>query len=219
MRSRATAVLAIALTVTAVGQIVLSFVLFYQDGVDWLRNVGWIVLAISGIFGWLPIYRFRKKGGVARGKSYVQTTKLVDSGIYSIVRHPQYLAGVLMSLALTLIAQHWLVAALGAVAATTYYVSTVYEEQSSVEKFGEASRRYMERVPRMNVILDYPAGEPSHVGRGVKGGWHVRDHTDPARWVEASGGDIASRRAADPVVRCRSDLAAGDRSSTAHRSA
>ena len=153
MRSKRNAVLVIIMTVAAVGQIILSFVLYNQDGVDWVENVGWIVLAISGIFGWLPIFTFRKKGGVARGKSYVQTTELVDSGIYGIVRHPQYLAGVLMSLALALIAQHWLVATLGAVAAITDYVSAVYEEQSLIEKFGEAYRSYMDRVPRMNFIL------------------------------------------------------------------
>jgi protein-S-isoprenylcysteine O-methyltransferase Ste14 len=153
MRSRRIAVLGIVLTVAAVGQIVLSFVLYNQDGVGWVRNLGWIVLAISGVFGWLPIYSLRKKGGVARGESYVQTTELVDSGIYSIVRHPQYLAGVLMNLALALIAQHWLVAALGAVAAITHYPSAVYEEQASIEKFGATYLRYMQRVPRMNVIL------------------------------------------------------------------
>lgn len=153
MKGRRMAVLGIVLTVASVGQIIFSFVLYNQDGVDWVRNLGWIVLAISGIFGWLPIYTFRKKGGVARGKSYVQTTELVDSGIYSIVRHPQYLAGVLMNLALALIAQHWSVAALGAVSALTYYPSAVYEEQASIEKFGETYRRYMEQVPRMNIIV------------------------------------------------------------------
>jgi len=40
------------------------------------------------IFGVLPVFEFRKKGGVKKGKSYIHTTKLVDTGIYSIVRHP-----------------------------------------------------------------------------------------------------------------------------------
>jgi protein-S-isoprenylcysteine O-methyltransferase Ste14 len=58
-----------------------------------------------------------------------------------------------MRLALAFLAQHWLVAPLGAVAAITYYASAVYKEQSSVEKSREAYRRYMERVLRMSVIL------------------------------------------------------------------
>jgi protein-S-isoprenylcysteine O-methyltransferase Ste14 len=57
------------------------------------------ILAYSGvglyifsglIFGMLPVFEFRKKGDVKKGKSYIYTTRLVDSGVYSIVRHPQY---------------------------------------------------------------------------------------------------------------------------------
>jgi nucleotide-binding universal stress UspA family protein len=68
------------------------------------------------------------------------------------VRYPQYLAGVLMSLALALIAKHWLVAILGAVAAITYYVGAVCEEQEPIKKFGRAYRYCMEAVPRMSFI-------------------------------------------------------------------
>ena len=42
------------------------------------------------IFGLFPVFAFRRKGGVGKGQSYTQTTKLVATGIYSIVRHPQY---------------------------------------------------------------------------------------------------------------------------------
>jgi len=82
----------------------------------------------------------------------MQTTEVVDNGIYSTVRHPQYLAGILMSLALALIAQHWLIALLGAIAAIAYYVGAVYQERLSVEKSGAAHLCYMERVPRMDFI-------------------------------------------------------------------
>ncbi len=180
MRSRRIAVLGVVLTVAAAGQIIFSFVVYNHDGVDWVRNLGWIVLAISGVFGWLPIYSFRKKGGVARGKSYVQTTKLVDSGIYSFVRHPQYLAGVLMNLALALIAQHWLVAALGAAAAIAYYDSGVCEEQESIKKFGAVYRCFIESPPDELHLGDHPAGVPSHLERRIRGGWHAYDDTGPA---------------------------------------
>jgi protein-S-isoprenylcysteine O-methyltransferase Ste14 len=58
-----------------------------------------------------------------------------------------------MSLALPLIAQHWLVALLGIMASAAYYASTVYEEQACLDKFGESYARYMDRVPRMNAVL------------------------------------------------------------------
>ena len=46
----------------------------------------------------------------------METTALVDTGIYAIVRHPQGgTAGILLNLALAFIGQHWLLVILGAV--------------------------------------------------------------------------------------------------------
>jgi protein-S-isoprenylcysteine O-methyltransferase Ste14 len=140
------------LTIVAVGQIILSFVLYNENGSSIVRNIGWIILWISAIFGWLPIYTF-KKWGKPKGRSYIHTTVLVDRGVYAVVRHPQYLAGMLMGLALPLIAQHWIVAILGAIAIVIYYADTFAEEKSAIEKFGEEYERYKESVPRVNFIL------------------------------------------------------------------
>jgi len=146
------AVLSILLTIFAVGQIILAFV-FYKDGGNaFIRNTGWVVLLISGIFGWLPIYTFKKYGRTPEGKSYVHTAELVDKGIYAIVRHPQYLAGILMGAALYLIAQHWIVGLFGIVCIIIYIYSTFDEEKSSIEKFGNKYKKYMARVPGFNFI-------------------------------------------------------------------
>jgi protein-S-isoprenylcysteine O-methyltransferase Ste14 len=150
--SRRDIVIAVLVTLATVGQILLAFLLYNHDGNSAWRNAGWVVLWISAIFGWLPIYAFRTKGGVAKGQSYMQTTQLVDSGIYGIVRHPQYFAGVLISVALPMIAQRWVVAAPGVVATILYYLSAADEDESCIEKFGDAYRDYMRRVPKMNVL-------------------------------------------------------------------
>ena len=142
----------VILTIAAGGQIILAFVLYNPAGNQTLINLGWGVLMLSAIFGWLPIYTFRKKGGV-KGGGYIRTTVLVDSGIYGIVRHPQYLAGVLMSIALPMISQHWVVVLFGVVAVVIYYLDTFDEEVGCIEKFGEAYKEYMAAVPRMNFIL------------------------------------------------------------------
>jgi protein-S-isoprenylcysteine O-methyltransferase Ste14 len=145
-------IMGIIQTIITVGQIVLAFILYNPQGNTAIINTGWIILWISAIFGWLPIYTFRKKGEV-KGRNYMMTTTLVDSGVYGIVRHPQYLAGALMSLAIPLISQHWLVAVLGLISAPLYYLNTYDEEKNNIEKFGDAYEQYMERVPRMNFIL------------------------------------------------------------------
>jgi protein-S-isoprenylcysteine O-methyltransferase Ste14 len=146
-------IIAAVLTLASVGQIVLAFVLYDPEGNVTVINLGWLVLWISAIFGWLPIYTFKKWGKVPAGKGYVHTTTLVDKGVYAIVRHPQYLAGILMSIALPLISQHWAVALPGIVALVMLYFSIVDEEASSIEKFGEAYEEYMQRVPRLNFVL------------------------------------------------------------------
>jgi protein-S-isoprenylcysteine O-methyltransferase Ste14 len=140
------------LTAVVLGQIILSFVLYNEYGSPLCRIAGWVILWVSAIFGWLPIYTL-KKWGSPNGRGYIRTTVLVDCGIYAIVRHPQYLAGVLMGLALPLIAQHWIIAVLGAIAIIIYFKDTFVEEKSSVEKFGEEYKRYKKSVPRLNFIL------------------------------------------------------------------
>jgi protein-S-isoprenylcysteine O-methyltransferase Ste14 len=153
MKGTRTMILATIVTIAAVGQIVLSFLLYNENGNTTIRNIGWVILWMSAIFGWLPIFTLRKLGGIPQGKGYVHTTVLVDQGVYAIVRHPQYLAGMLLGLALGLIVQHWVVAVLGVAAIIIYYVDTYEEEASSIEKFGEEYIQYMGRVPRVNFLL------------------------------------------------------------------
>ena len=146
-------ILTVLLTFVAVGQIVLAILLYADHANDVVRNTGWGILWVSAIFGWLPILTLKRWGGVVKGKSYVHTTQVVDRSIYSIVRHPQYLAGILMGLALALIAQHWIVGVLGIAAISIYYVNTFDEERKVLEKLGNDYSRYTQVVPRLNFLL------------------------------------------------------------------
>ncbi len=140
------------LTVAVVSQIVLAFLLYNREGDVLVRNLGWGVLWISAFFGWWPMWTMKRRGKVDHGKSYIHTTALVDLGPYSLVRHPQYLAGILMGIALAMIAQHWLVELLGIVVAVISYVGTYQEERDLVEKFGAEYEAYRIRVPRVNFV-------------------------------------------------------------------
>jgi protein-S-isoprenylcysteine O-methyltransferase Ste14 len=120
---------------------------------DIFANVGWVVMMVSGIFGWMPILTFRKKGGVPDGKSYMHTTILVDSGIYAIVRHPQYLAGILMSLALVLMSQHWLNTVLFVPVVVGTYVDSLKADERLIVKFGDDYKYYKKRVSGLNPLI------------------------------------------------------------------
>ena len=133
-------------------QVVLAFFLHapFSEALQW---AGWICLWTAAVFGVLPIPTLRRKGGVPQGESYVKTTRLVDTGIYAIVRHPQGgTAWLLINLGVMLIAQHWSSVILGLVSMVLAYADTLKADQRCIEKFGDAYRRYMERVPRVNFV-------------------------------------------------------------------
>ncbi len=133
--------------------IVLVFVRYNYYALNVLVYAGWILLAFSAGLIFVAGGEFRKKGGVPPGKHLVHTTVVVDSGIYAVVRHPQYVGFLLCILALVLMSQHWLSIVTSAVGSTLFYRDILREEQMSLTKFGDAYKRYMERVPRMNILL------------------------------------------------------------------
>jgi len=119
-----------------------------------IAYIGVSLYVFSGIFfGLLPVIEFRKKGGVKKGKSYVQTTKLVDSGIYSIVRHPQYITFILWAIAGMLLFQHWTVIMLGIPIIPLTYFDLIRADKALIKKFGEDYKAYMRSVPRANFLL------------------------------------------------------------------
>lgn len=142
-------------SILLVAQILLIFVfgMVRADGLQIISITGYLIWILSAIFGWLPILIFKKKGGVGKGKSYVQTTVLVDTGLYAIVRHPQYTAGILFSMALIMISQTWIIAVIGSVCMALMYRDIVLADQQEIRKFGEQYRHYIEKVPRTNFLL------------------------------------------------------------------
>ena len=126
--------------------------------------IGWFVWFFGMILVIAPIIMFPRKGGIIKGKSYVNTTKLVDTGIYAIVRHPQYLGGII-SIFITCILwyPHWLFGLLGIIGAVSVYLSTREEDKQLIDKFGDKYVAYMRKMPGINIFL---------------GIWRVLRHTD-----------------------------------------
>ena len=122
--------------------------------IELLAYAGVALYILSGIvFGMLPVIEFRKKGRVKKGKSYIYTTQLVDTGIYSIVRHPQFVTFILWAFAGMLLFQHWIIILLGIPIIPLTYIDLIRADKSSLEKFGEDYKAYMKKVPRANLLL------------------------------------------------------------------
>jgi len=115
---------------------------------------GVVLYVFSGVvFGMLPTFEFRKKGGVKKGKSYIHTTQLVDTGIYSVVRHPQFVTFILWAIAGMLLFQHWIIILLGVPIIPLTYIDLFQADKRLIEKFGDDYKHYMHRIPRANFLL------------------------------------------------------------------
>ena len=129
------------------------FLFFNELNLIILAYIGYIIWGFSLYFALISFWTFKKRGGVDKGKSYIHTTKLVDNGIYAVVRHPQYLGGILFTISISLWTQIILSLILSIVIIILTYQWTYVEDKNLIEKFGEDYKRYKVKVPRINPIL------------------------------------------------------------------
>ena len=89
-------------TALTVLQLVSGVFVFGSGEVRALRLAGFLIWGIAVFLTLWPIYVFSTRGSVPDGENYMQTTALVDRGLYAIVRHPQYLGWIVWSYGLML---------------------------------------------------------------------------------------------------------------------
>ena len=128
--------------------------LFYRNLIiNYLDYFGWILLILSIYFALAPVYVFKKKANIPEGKSYIHTKVIVDTGVFSIVRHPQYLSMLLVEIGLVLIVQHWLILILSIICIIFTYYGILIQDKILVRKFKDDYVKYMKKVPRTNFLL------------------------------------------------------------------
>lgn len=95
--------------------------------------------------GWLDII------GVAEVSLKVaethRTDRVVTSGVYSMVRHPQYLGGVLSHVGVSLLLSAWYSLLLTPIVGVLYYLLSRKEEQELVKEFGGEYMKYQGEAP------------------------------------------------------------------------
>jgi protein-S-isoprenylcysteine O-methyltransferase Ste14 len=136
--------------------IIQFIVLFLYEGqldLFFLEITAYFVFGLGAILGIMPIIIFKKKGGVSKGDSYINTQKIVTTGLYAIIRHPQYLSFILLSTGITLLHQTWISLLLTGFIILLTYIWTFREDKRLIEKFGDKYSQYKENVPRLNIIL------------------------------------------------------------------
>jgi len=131
-----------------------AILLFYRNLIiRYLDYLGWVLLVLSIYFALAPVYVFKKKANVPKGKSYIHTKAIVDTGVFSIVRHPQYLSMLLVEIGLVIIVQHWLILILSIICIILTYYGILLQDKILVKKFKDDYIEYMKKVPRTNFLL------------------------------------------------------------------
>lgn len=97
--------------------------------VRFLRIVGALIGAVALPLSFLPIMVLARRGKPSEGGSYLQTTKIVESHVFSLVRHPQYLSYILFMITFGLLGQSAVVTALAITASGFLYWSMRLEEK------------------------------------------------------------------------------------------
>ena len=127
------------------GVLIISTIFLYNSAnLAILLYAGWVILAFGFIF-LLWSSKSRKKG-------HEEGIGLVESGMYAFVRHPEFLGHILIISALVIISLHWISFIVGAILIVLLCLAMIEEEKRNIEKFGDAYRDYMKRVPRINLI-------------------------------------------------------------------
>ena len=120
----------------------LAFTLHLPDVAPLVEYLAWVLLGFGFVLVVLSIATLA--GNREAG--------LIQWGIYGLVRHPMYLGAMLLFLSWTFFLPHWVIALISSVNIAIVYWFILQGEGQNIARFGDAYRRYMETVPRINLL-------------------------------------------------------------------
>ena len=124
-----------------------------EPEITWADNAGTILWMIGFIFWLIPAITMRKSTRrVRKGQTYMETDKLVVTGIFKFIRHPQYLGFILFNIGFIGITQ-MLIPTLLAFASVICIIIGIKSEDKELEaRFGEQYRVYKKATPAFNIF-------------------------------------------------------------------
>jgi len=126
-------------------------------GNHWLLVIGGLV--VYALAAWMEVQCRRRLAtrtlvGVPELRNDASSERLINEGIYRLVRHPRYLSIIVGMVAFALIANYVGVYALTLAMIPGLYLIAELEERELVQRFGTAYQQYRDQVPRL-----FPTGE------------------------------------------------------------
>ena len=120
--------------------VILNYRVWFNDAFSVIQIISWLLLSGSLYFA-LAGYLLLKKHGKAAGK-FENTTRVINNGIYSYIRHPMYLSLILLGFGAVLKNPGLIQWTLGIVNFIALYFTARIEEGEMLKRFGENYIRY-----------------------------------------------------------------------------
>lgn len=121
------------------------FVLILLTGVV-IGILAFRVISILDFLGLAQIYRYWRYKTIEGDIEGIKDDRLITTGIYGVVRHPLYLAGILIVTFHPVITRTSVCIAL--LADLYFIVGAILEEKRLIKRFGRQYLEYRQRVPR-----------------------------------------------------------------------
>jgi protein-S-isoprenylcysteine O-methyltransferase Ste14 len=124
--------------------VLLNIRTWFHDPFSLNQVISWILLILSAYFGLSGFLLLKRKGKSSR--NFENTTVLVKSGVYSLIRHPLYFSLFLLGTGVMMKDPGVPSLILGAVNLAAVWLTALTEEKEMVEKFGDAYKEYMQET-------------------------------------------------------------------------
>ena len=115
-----------------------------------LRIIGFVLYVPAAFFVVSAFITLKRKGKPETG--WEETTAIIDSSVFRIVRHPLYLGTAIWTVGLMFVFQSIPLAILGIVNIFCFYMASRNEDAFNIEKFGDGYKEYMKKVPMWNAF-------------------------------------------------------------------
>jgi protein-S-isoprenylcysteine O-methyltransferase Ste14 len=124
--------------------VLLNIRVWFHDPFSLNQIVSWILLILSAYFALAGFFLLKNRGRPSR--DFENTTILVKSGVYSLIRHPLYLSLFLLGTGVMIKDPTMPAIILGVINLVSVYFTALAEEKEMIEKFGEPYKGYMKET-------------------------------------------------------------------------
>lgn len=124
--------------------VLLNIRVWFYNPFSLYQVISWILLILSAYFGLAGYLLLKRKGKPE--KNFENTTVLVKSGVYGLIRHPLYFSLFLLGTGVMMKDPSLPSLLLGAVNLIAVWFTALTEEKEMIEKFGEPYKDYIKET-------------------------------------------------------------------------